>query len=150
MYSALSVANAFIELSLAEGKPLTHLQIQKLVYITQGFHLAGTDAPLFKQDVMAWPYGPVTPVLYKKLKRFGRDKVVEAIVLRDDDKAIEKNSFAYRLVETVYNGYKKYSGSQLSAITHKANTPWAITWHRLKFSPIDNDLIKEHYKELLP
>ncbi len=149
MYSALSVANAFIELSLAEDKPLTHLQIQKLVYITQGFNLAITDKPLFNQEVAAWPYGPVIPVLYKKLKRFGREKISYLIELRSDDKAIEKDSPTFKLIEIVYEGYKNYSGSELSSITHKPNTPWAITWHKLKFSPIPNDVIKEHYKELL-
>lgn len=150
MYSALSVANAFIELSLAEGKPLTHLQIQKLVYITQGFHLASKNEPIFSQDIMAWPYGPVTPVLYKKLKKFGRDKVNEPIILREDDKPVDKDSFAYGLIKTIYESYKDYTGSQLSTITHKPNTPWATTWHQLKFSPISHNLIKEHYMELLP
>ncbi len=149
MYSALSVANAFIDLSLKESKPLTHLQIQKLVYITQGVYLALKDESLFEQEIAAWPYGPVIPVLYKKLKQFGRDEIVKTIELRTDDSKLEKESLAYKLIEVVYEAYKDYSGSQLSAITHKPNTPWAITWHKLKFSPIPNELIKEHYKELL-
>ncbi len=149
MYSAIAVANAFIELGIKNNNPLTHLQIQKLVYITQGFNLAITDEPLFNQDIAAWPHGPVIPVLYKKLKKFGRSSVTDKITLRVDDREVEKSSFTYRLIETVYDKYKNFSGGQLSSMTHKVNTPWAIAWHRLKFSPLEHDVIKEYYKELL-
>lgn len=118
------------------------MKVLKLVYISHGFHLALTENPLIKEDVQAWQYGPVIPELYFQLKadRFIIDPSEKEMF--DDDNQTKK------LLEIIYRKYGSLNGIQLSNLTHKKNSPWDITVNKFK-SKIENDLIKEHYKELL-
>lgn len=61
-YSAVAVANAFIEKALkGELKELTPMKLQKLLFYTQSWHLklrGGT--PLFDDLFARWKFGPVS------------------------------------------------------------------------------------------
>ncbi len=59
-HDARAVANEFIKLAKKHGKkPLTHMQLQKLVYIAHGwsFALGEEEAPLIADTVEAWDWG---------------------------------------------------------------------------------------------
>lgn len=145
MHSVLQIADAFIRLGIRDNKPLTHLQVQKLCFLAQGYSLAVSDEPIFKEDIKAWPYGPVIPYLYSQLKRYGRDEITDTeplpvFPIKDDDK------YTNTLIEFIYARYGDWTGSQLSNLTHLPNTPWDIVWHEQKFSSIPNELIQDFYK----
>jgi uncharacterized phage-associated protein len=53
------VANDFLDLARRDGEILDPMKIQKLVYLAHGWHLALHGPALIKQQVEAWPYGPV-------------------------------------------------------------------------------------------
>ena len=145
-YSAKSVANAFISLAEREGKPLTNMQVQKLVYIAQGFSLGIADRPLFYDNVHAWQWGPVIPTLYKALQRYGRGTVTEFIPC---DETIPEDGDDFSLLKAVWDSYKGFSGAQLSSLTHKPETPWSETWEFDRFGIIAVETIKSHYKRLV-
>ena len=65
-FSSSIIANYF----LLKDKSMKNdvMKVLKLVYISHGFHLALTNDPLIKENVMAWQYGPVIPELYFQLK----------------------------------------------------------------------------------
>lgn len=100
------------------------MQVQKLVYIAHGFHLGLTDKPLIRNNIHAWQFGPVIPKLYKALQRFGNGEVSER--LQADDK-IDEGSFAYKLIRKVWESYGTMTGLELSALTHRRDTPWYNT-----------------------
>jgi uncharacterized phage-associated protein len=142
-YPSAVIANWFLEKEPAMKSDI--MKVLKLVYIAHGFHLAFKDTPLIEEDVQAWQYGPVIPELYFRLKTKTLGITSDYI---SNWEAFEKDDETQRLLEAVYRKYGRYTGGQLSNLTHKQNTPWDLTVTRFK-SLIEEDLIKAHYKELL-
>lgn len=145
-YSSHTIANQFIELARNAGESLTNMQLQKLVFLAQGYTLAVTDFPLYRDNTCAWQWGPVVPELYKALQKYGRNVVKEPLATEE---SITPNSTEMEIIQAVWEGYGHMSGAQLSKLTHKPNTPWSQTWEEHPFSVIPQQVITEHYKELL-
>ena len=136
-YSALAVANAFIERA-KEGKirGLTPMKLQKLLFYTQSWHLREKDGvPLMDDHFARWEYGPVIPSLYHELKSYGKDSVnslLSNIELDDEDVYLvtptipESDRYANRLIDRIIKKYGKYSGTQLSNLSHEKGTAWAL------------------------
>lgn len=149
IHSCFQIANYFIEKAKQECKDLTHMQVQKLVYIAHGWKLAVKGEPLFYEEIYAWPYGPVIPDLFHRLKGYKKQPIKDPIShqsimdasLTDEEKAI---------LDKVWQDYSGYSGEELSAKTHIKNSPWWLT--KYSDSPslvIGDDVIKGYYKDLL-
>ncbi len=79
-YPAAAIANEFLELARAEGRPLTPMHIQKLIYFAHGWNLALTGEPLIRERVEAWDYGPVIRALYGELKVFGSGAITKNLL----------------------------------------------------------------------
>ncbi len=146
-YSAIAVANAFLKLAKEEGKELTNMQLQKLVYIAHGYCLAMLGQPLFYNNVHAFEWGPVIPKLYKQLRKYGAGKVTEEV--STDEEPVLSPTPEMAVIQGVWKSYGDFSGAKLSAITHRDKTPWSLTWKDNQFGVIDNDLIAEHYQQML-
>jgi uncharacterized phage-associated protein len=148
--TARGVANVFIRLAQAEGKPLTPMQIMKLVYIAHGWSLAVRHRPLITDRIEAWKYGPVIPDLYQAVKEYGSAPVtvpVKAGLFGGD--AVPPDEEEQEFVERVYKLYRGFNGIQLSAMTHRPDTPWSQTWApNLMNAEVSNDLIADHYRRL--
>ena len=119
------------------------MQVQKLVIIARGFSLALLDRSLFENNIHAWQWGPVIPKLYKVLQ-----KVTEELAV-DTEESVAPDSDEFGIIKAVWNSYGKFSGGQLSALTHKPDTPWWKTWEKTRFGVIPIDTIKNHYLDLL-
>lgn len=144
--SSHAIANEFIALAKSEGKALTNMQLQKLVFISQGYTLAILEHPLYFHNTHAWQWGPVIPKLYKPLQKYGRNFVTDPLEAED---SLDQNSEEMEIIKAVWDGYGHLSGGQLSDLTHKPNTPWSITWKNDQFGIIPEDLIAEHYKGIV-
>jgi uncharacterized phage-associated protein len=141
MATAAQVANRLRELS---GETLTPLQLLKLVYISHGWSFPINNSPLIGDRIEAWQYGPVVPDLYHALKGFRSEPVTNPI----PDGSLPLTDTETRLVDAVHASYGRYSGGQLSAMTHRPGTPWAQAWERGRNSEITNDMIEDHYRKL--
>lgn len=149
-YSATTIANEFIKLSLLAGDPqheVTNMKLQKLVYIAHGYSLGLALPPLIYNDIHAFEWGPVIPVLYKQLKEYKADKVDKLIP--NDAEVLPAFGAGKMLVDKVWAGYGSFDGLDLSRITHKPDTPWSKTWAVNKHGIIQNDLIRDYYSKLL-
>jgi len=144
--SSQAIANKFIQLSRSEGKSLTNMQLQKLVFIAQGYTLAILDHPLYYHNTHAWQWGPVIPKLYKPLQKYGRNFVTEEIKAEDEAPI---NGDESEIIQAIWEGYGHLSGGELSTLTHKNGTPWSITWDSKQFAVIPESLIAEHYKSIV-
>lgn len=144
MYSARTVAQAFLELANNENKQLSNMQLQKLVFFAHGIYLAAEDLPLIYDDVMAWNFGPVIPTLYERLKKFGSGPVTDNIA---ESSPVFGDPEAAEIVKLTWNTFKKYSAARLSEISHAKNSPWDIVFNQQgrKFDPIPDDVVKKYY-----
>jgi len=135
-----------LRLARSEGKSLTNMQLQKLVFLAQGYALALLGRPVYYQNTHAWQWGPVVPKLYKALQSYGSGIVTQDIPSEDELTEGEE----MEIVRGVWDGYKQYTGSQLSNLTHKPGSPWSSTWEKERFAVIPPELIGSYYKQLLP
>lgn len=133
-YSAKAIANYFIEIANREGKQLSPMKLQKLVYFAHGWYLALYDEPLLDEKVEAWRYGPVVPSLYHEFKSYGSGKIDHYATDIDLDDfeivtpKVPNDRELKAFLEKVWEVYGGFSAVQLSNMTHEPNTPWASTW----------------------
>jgi len=163
-YDPKAIANFFIDAAAAEGRALTPLQIIKLVYIAHGWYLALTGQPLINEPPEAWQYGPVIPSLYHRLKIYGNGPVRHKITgfsesewpnlrLAEHEVSPPQDKTVQGFLNSVWKAYGRFSGIQLSSLTHQDGTPWHQTWEgsKAKYSKgvdIPETMIREHYKRL--
>lgn len=126
------------------------MQLIKLVYIAHGWHLGLTGRPLVTEQVQAWQYGPVLESLYHAYKSFGSNIIPANNAV--SYAFLENESALSPFLNSVWSAYSKYSGGQLSTLTHKQGTPWDITWNkmggcRMRGAIIPEDVIRDHYKQ---
>lgn len=148
-YAAITVAQAFVDLASAEGGGLTNMQLQKLVFISHGVHLAAFDKPLILEAIKAWNFGPVIPELYETLRKFGSRPVSKYLGV--ETSAIKSNDSANCAVNEVWKILGRFGGWQLSEITHQKGSPWDQVWNKQgdRYGTIPNGVIKAYYKPLV-
>ena len=146
-HDARAIANALISRGIDSGTPRDPLQIIKLTYLCHGWMLGLYHRPMSKQDVEAWRYGPVIPVVYHGVKRYGRNPVRSLIrgpFIRVVD--AEFDELEDDLIDQVLDVYGGFSGIDLSMMTHARGTPWYAVWNREgKNAVIPNSMIEEHF-----
>jgi uncharacterized phage-associated protein len=150
MASSTRAANYLLGLAQKEGVSLTPLQVMKLTYMAHGWHLATYSTPLVHEAVQAWQYGPVLPNLYRMLKPFGRNPVDPSSLGRLLFDRGTLTDGERRSIESVFQGYGRYSGAALSNLTHKPGSPWSRVWRPgVPNLVIPDDLIRQHYTDAM-
>lgn len=155
------IANEFLNRAKSNGKTLTQMQLQKLVYIAHGWHLALFSSPLTDDSPQAWDYGPVYPELWEALRKYGRSVVDSPIKIGDFgigafdpdcDKVVSAtlSNEKETLLDKVFELYGEFHAFQLSALTHKEDTPWYEVFvnSNQKKGVINNELIRGHFVEI--
>lgn len=152
MYDAVEVAWKMLKVAKDKNIQLSNLQLQKLVYIAHGYFLAWKDKPLIKDPIEAWKYGPVISNIYQVFKVHKSGKIptdaMDSITINIDDQDVED------CISGILDMYGNERPESLIASTHQPNTPWYKQWEvkggkNYLFSKMDNDDIKNHYRNLL-
>ncbi len=154
MYNPSIIANFFLAKSLSTGIPVTPMKLLKLVYLSHGWYLGYSKEPLISEAVKAWPYGPVILSLYERVKKYGNKPIAELIDFNSDGKVgpeeFPTGSFVHKILESVWNTYKNYTGLQLSDLTHRADSPWDKTIKESGvYSVIPYNYIQDYYERLV-
>lgn len=120
------------------GDSISNLKLQKLLYYSQGFHLAAYECPLFPEAIEAWAHGPVVPRVYHACNRFESGPVS---ISGDLDVAVfEPRSI--ELLNEVYAVYGQFSASALRNMTHE-EPPWKLTEQG---EVISHDLLRDFFR----
>ena len=142
-----AIANAFLERARSEGRALTPLQIQKLVFLAHGWSLSLRGTELIDEPIQAWTYGPVVRSLYDDFKSFGSDPILQMATVYGEGKfstPIEKSPEVASLLNFVWDRYKNLTAGQLSRLTHLPGSPWSRVG---KNDIIPNWMVKQYYDE---
>ncbi len=149
MANVQDVANFFIEIGQAQvenesGDPVTPMQLEKLLYFAQGWHLAKFGTPLFEDDFEAWQYGPVIPEMYRKYRIYGRNGILREGAPCAAERLSPED---YELLLDVAREYMRYSASGLVQLSHEKGAPWDSTGSN---GTISKDAIKEYFSKCEP
>lgn len=144
MYKALDLASYIVAKCAKDGYPITHLQLQKILYFLQAYFLVNLNKPAFSDEIEAWKYGPVIRCVYNEYSCYGYSKIYEAFDCKLKFEQDEDKEVADYAIEKL----RKYSASDLVEKTHKTGSPWDLVYHN-KIQNYQNtipcDLIKEYY-----
>ncbi|NLS93510.1 MAG: SocA family protein [Planctomycetaceae bacterium] len=167
-YSPKAVANFILTQAFREGIPISPMKLQKLLYYTQGWHLAFTDTPIFNEQIECWPYGPVVSSVFHHFKLFGKDpidrKATDVRPRKVDGRRVFRTvipvlpddlpSESREVLDAVWDSYKNLTAIKLSNMTHAADGPWREIYDRYSGSPptgtdIPMELIARYFKAQL-
>lgn len=144
-YTAIQIANKIISnTDIEHGELISNLKLQKLLYYVQGYYLAITDKPLFKEDIVAWQYGPVVIEVYEQFKKFGSS----SIELDDNVTLINMSEEDEDIFNEVLSVYSDFSAIKLMNMTHD-ESPWKDVFHTNPQDIITLDSIKAYFKTQL-
>lgn len=152
-YTASHVANYFLGRAKAERRKITHLKLQKLVYVAYGWCWEFLGGQLFRDRIEAWKYGPVVPNLYHEFKHCGWMPIRQWSAHYDFDerqfliREVQPDGQVARVLHQVWEAYKEFSGRQLRDMTHSPGTPWDETYEPDRNLPVPDDLIRQHFAE---
>ena len=149
-YPATTIASEFLRAAETAGTAITHMKLQKLVYLAHGWYLAFSECqPLIEERVRAWQYGPVIQELYTQLAHYGRRSITRSYFAEvfNDPAIPQDDRLAHYVVGAVWDSYGHYTGYQLSTLTHQDNTPWDQAKRQCS-SVIPDETIRDHFAQL--
>ena len=98
---------------------MTTMKLQKLCYYSQVWHSYLLDKQLFKEDIQAWSYGPVSYELFQ-LHR-GKYQISAAELAAGSTSHLSDSE--KKIIDQVLVAYGDLSGAQLSDLSH-GESPW--------------------------
>ena len=157
----LALANYIIHSFNVSGRNLTHLKLQKLVYITHGWYLYALDRVLVEDEIEVWAYGPVITALYHQFKHYGKEPIsilserikTDGITIVSEGCPELVNDIDYdtikRVADIVIDKYGSLSGESLSYLCNRKKTPWWQVKEESGYnSIINNSVVKRYYTNL--
>lgn len=123
VYDAYFLINLFTN----DERPVTQLQIQKLMYFFEAYYMNVKDTnKLYECNFNAWMFGPVAIPLHKEFKSFAE----LPITLTEEKINIGNNisSEKKKMLEELYRVFGKLSPSALVNLTHMTDSPWYKKW----------------------
>lgn len=160
-YSVEAIANALLQIAFSARQPVTHLKLQKLVYLTHGHFLVETGRPLVDEMFVATPYGPVNLTLWDATARsyHGFRGTPIACLLLDQSNGLPYPSpvadkAAQAVMSLVWRVYGDLDDLSLSTICHHENGAWARTWRKSEQQKvfqqkIQNDEIRAEFSRAI-
>lgn len=147
--TVLDVADYFLSRYEKEDSEVTHLQLQKMCYYAQAYHLARYEERMFDSNFEAWAHGPVSPELYFKYRSAGYQPL-------PFPSNVNINKFTEIMMATlamVWNMFWDKDPKWLEKQTH-LELPWnqargSTLYGEKCNNTIDVDVMRDYYKGLI-
>ena len=152
-YSAIAVANFFIDKSLSTNAPITNMKIQKMVFFAHAVYFHERHQPLISDPVTAMQHGPVIISLYAHLKRYGSSNIKKKIEIAQESNdlffpwetvipCIRKDDADTRAyLDRVWSKLSPLEAWQLRAVSHMKGGAWYKTVSEFGIDPNNPDAI---------
>jgi uncharacterized phage-associated protein len=151
--SCASVANYFLERASKEGRALTALQVNYLLYLAQGWHLAYFDKPLLNEVFLAGRQGIKPMHAHRALAKWGSQGIREPFRSGPRTWDVEFSpklpAEGMAFLDALWNAYASFGGTQLAMMCTAADSPWARTWQGGDERAVNHSLLKEHFQAQL-
>lgn len=122
-----------IEYYKRKEKPITNLELQKLMYFLEAIYMVSTgEEYLFNEEFAAWIFGPVNLDVYKLYKKFGSSSIVL-------NKEVHINPVNYKYIENLYEMFKDFTVTNLVNLSHSEGSPWLEIYNESKDGLIPKD-----------
>ena len=126
------------------AEELTQMKAMKLLYYIQAASLVVTGHRMFKDDIVAWKYGPAVEAVHNKyIHKRGIVGYVDEQSL-EDYKELQKDSQTADILNSIYDIYGHSSAYDLMRQTH-TEAPWKDT---VQSEVISDDKIKNYFKDV--
>lgn len=122
MYSALELSKYITAKCIQDERPITNLQLQRILYLVQRDFLQKRGCPAFEDSIQAWQFGPVIPEVYYYFCGFGVMPVSHLYgqhEINPDDRAF---------VDSIIEAKRKLPPWDLTAETNKNDGAWDRTY----------------------
>lgn len=127
MYSALAVANAFIEAAKQKRlRKLTPMKLNRLLLFSQISSLKTYDIALFDDFFCNWETGPVIPSIFHKFRHY-RNKKIKAYgstIFEKRGEIVSRTPIIHRkdfrswgIIDDIIRKYEDYSGNEMARLT---------------------------------
>lgn len=139
----IEVADFVIDLAKKDGKYVTNLQLQKILFFLQGYSLATFGEPLMNGDFSKWKYGPVQKNVYQSFRSYGSSPIVAGALdaYYDNGKLVLKrfpmidqnslgNEEVFQKIKIFTNKLLNKSAWQLVNMTHN-HPSWKNNYNKI-------------------
>ena len=124
MFSALEIAKYMLWYCTSKNTPISNLKLQKMLYFVWIDCYKDRQENLFIDDICAWQFGPVVPVVYFNYCQYACLK----IYVKEKPANADRLSF----LDTFIDRYRELSIFELVEKTHLPGTPWHIVYQNGK------------------
>lgn len=140
MYNALDLSKYIVSKCIDDEKPISNLQLQKILFYIQKEFLKKYNQPAFSDVIEAWQFGPVVPNVYYHFCGFGAMKIA-----RNFESFAISNIRDKDLIDKIVDDKRELYPWDLVAETHKPNGAWDKVYQNGigNHNPIPTNLIKE-------
>lgn len=144
MYKASLLAKYIVDKCTNDGRPITNLQLQKILYFIQLNFIRILNKLAFEDDMEAWQHGPVVPEVYGEYSYCGGTPIYQtyAGIKEKINIGNEKD-----IIDAVVEMARDMDPWDLVKISHKEGTPWSQVYHGMR-DTIPKELIYKYARSL--
>lgn len=121
---ARNLAHYIVDKCTRDDKPVSNLQLQKMMYFLQYVHCRNYDNFLFDDEFEAWQYGPVLPAVYEEFSNYGGRAITKLYEDVDRSEFKELSDWVDAGIEVL----REKSPWDLVRVAHAKDSPWDKVW----------------------
>lgn len=144
MYNAVDVADYIVGRCADLGRPVTNLQLQKILYYVQLNFLRAYDKCIFEDDILALRHGPAVKEVYHKYSVWGRHEIVPKALQTAKETFLEKD---VELIDRVTDACVLLDPWELVERSHKVGGPWQQSFNGELDRIIPKEVMRKYAKE---